>query len=106
MTGHPSDGQKTRVNVMDTPVVPADNSAEAELRAELRSARELLAIREAREGPSDVMVVPPRAVAHPRLHGLSTPDLRDHIERLERDIRDTQTGRATLECLAEDAREE
>lgn len=59
-----------RVNIVETPVVPESNSLTAELRAELRSARELLAIREAREGPREVMVVSPKTVAHPRLRGL------------------------------------
>lgn len=105
MTG-PTENRGKRVNIVDTPVVPEGDSPEEELRAELRSARELLAVREAREGPREVMVVPPGEVAHPRIRGLSTPDLRDHIERLERDVRDTKTGRATLECLAEEARED
>ena len=104
MTRSPSDRQ--RVGIMETPVVPEGDDLVDELRAELRSARELLALREAREGPKETMMVPAHVVANPRLRGLSTPDLRDHIERLERDVRDAETGRATLESLAKDARED
>lgn len=108
MTGHPSDRQTPHVNVMETPVVPEDDSLGAELRAELRSARELLAITEAHDSRSSPMTLPENAVGHPRLRGLAgdAKRLRDHIERLERDLRDTKTGKATLECLAEDARED
>ena len=71
---------------------PRGDGPAAELRAELRMARELLAVREARTGQGQPIAPPPSSVTRPRLAALSDSQLRDHINRLERDLADAQRG--------------
>lgn len=70
------------------PFVPTGDDPADELRAELRAAKEQLALMEATETPRG----PPRMsgdqIAHPRLKGLSLAQIRAFISRTESDLRD------------------
>lgn len=95
-----------RVDIAETHTTPRGDSREEELRAELRAAREVLAVREMQEQGRSPVHVPETVAGSPRVASMSTPQVRSHIERLERDLRDAQTGRATMESLSEDAARE
>lgn len=79
-------------NIFDIPYKPESECEGDVLRAELRAAREALVVKEAGDGPSRPPVVPAQMVTHPMHRGLSEDQLRDLVERLERDLRDLREG--------------
>lgn len=84
MTG--DDQQTVRVDIANTQTVPAD-----ELVAELRAAREVLAVRASQKGTEGPPTVPAH-VASPRLAKLTETQLEAHIDRLEADRQTVQNG--------------
>lgn len=79
-----------RVEPLPVPRIPEGDELDDELRAELRMARELMAVREAQEGQGAPVALPAPLITRPRLACLSDEQLRDHIARLERDLSDVQ----------------
>lgn len=75
------------------PFVPAGDGPDAELRAELRAAKEQLALMEATQTPRGPPRMARNRVTHPRLQGLSLDQLRSHIQRVETDLRDATSPR-------------
>lgn len=87
-----TDARRPQMEVLPVARVADGDDPEHELRAELRMARELLAVREARSGQGQPPAPPANKITHPRLTRLGDAQLRDHIARLERDLADAQHG--------------
>ena len=75
-----------------TPHVPEGDDPADELRAELRSAREMLALVEGLDTMRGPARMPTEMVVLPRHRGLSERQLSDLIARLERDLADVVDG--------------
>jgi hypothetical protein len=86
------DDQPTvKVNIANTHAVSRGDDPVDELEAELRAAREVLAVRESQQGSQGPPHVP-AYVASPRLATLTEGQLRSHIERLRNDLWTARDG--------------
>jgi|GEM_PF-6705777 len=86
------DDQTTvQVDIADTQTIPAGDDPQDEVEAELRAAREVLAVRESKQGAQGPPVVP-AGVTSPRLAQLTENQLRRHIERLRNDLWTARDG--------------
>jgi len=94
MTG--DDQTTVRVDIADTQTVPRGEDPVGELEAELRSAREVMAVRESQQGSQGPPTVPAH-VTSPRLAKLTEAQLEAHIDRLEEDLRTVREGWEAVE---------
>lgn len=89
MTG--DDQPTVRVDIADTQAVTRGDDPVNELEAELRAAREVLAVRESQRGSEGPPVVPAH-VSSPRLAKLTEGQLEAHIDRIEADLQTVREG--------------